>query len=97
MKLWKMSLSLCLKVGGNGANAGVLTAKLRQLTGGGADYSFPEWQHVHDVKLDRLADLVEEMAGAMIVAYQFLDYELQRLQERSKIVSAARGHDLYSH
>ena len=72
-------------------NAGVLTAKLRQFTGGAVYYNFPEWQYIHDVKLDRLADLVEEMAGEpLLVAYQF-DHELQRLQERFKNSLALRG------
>lgn len=72
-------------------NAGVLTAKLRQFTGGAVYYNFPEWQHIHDVKLDRLSDLVDEMAGEpLIVAYMF-DHELQRLQERFKNSVALRG------
>lgn len=72
-------------------NAGVLTAKLRQFTGGAVYYNFPEWQYLHDAKLDRLSELVEEMAGEpLIVAYMF-DHELQRLQERFKNSVALRG------
>lgn len=63
-------------------NAGVLTSKLRQFTGGAIYIDGQEWQHLHDAKLDALDDLVEEMAGTpLMVAYQF-EHELLRLKER---------------
>jgi len=73
------------------ANAGVLTSKLRQFTGGGIYHAFPEWEELHNVKIDKLAELVEEMAGEpLIVAYQF-DHELQRLMTKFPNALALRG------
>jgi len=64
------------------ANAGVLTSKLRQFTGGGIYQDSETWHRVHDKKLDALEDLVDELAGApLMVAYQF-EHELIRLKER---------------
>lgn len=64
------------------ANAGVLTSKLRQFTGGAVYSSEGVWSHLHDEKLDVLEDLVEEMAGEpLMIAYQF-DHERERLVKR---------------
>ena len=55
------------------ANAGVLTSKLRQFTGG-AVYTNVEhdFEVVHTAKRDALEDLVEELAGEpLLVAYNF--------------------------
>ena len=77
------------------ANAGVLTSKLRQFTGGGM-YLTDEDDcrtaiHIHDAKLDRLEQLVEEMAGEpLLVAYQF-NHELERLQTRFPEALAIKG------
>lgn len=77
------------------ANAGVLTSKLRQYTGGGM-YITDEDDcrtavHIHDAKLDRLEQLVDEMAGEpLLVAYQF-NHELERLQKRFPEALAIKG------
>ena len=64
------------------ANAGVLTSKLRQFTGGGLYTSEGVWEDLHAAKLDALENLVEELAGEpLMVAYQF-DHELKRLLKR---------------
>ena len=64
------------------ANAGVLTSKLRQFTGGAVYTSNQVWESVDEAKLDRLESLIEEMAGEpLLVSYQF-DHELQRFLER---------------
>jgi len=61
------------------ANAGVLTSKLRQFTGGAIYSSTGIWDAVHRVKLDRLDELIDEMAGEpLMVAYQF-EHEFERL------------------
>ena len=61
------------------ANAGVLTSKLRQFTSGAMYTSTGVWEEVSRVKIERLEDLVEEMAGEpLMVAYQF-NHELERL------------------
>jgi SNF2 family DNA or RNA helicase len=78
----------------NAANAGVLTGKLHQIAQG-AVYLSPdpfepeaeikpgaikEWEHIHDVKLDRLDLLLDELEGQkVIVAYNF-KHDAVRLQ-----------------
>ena len=63
------------------ANAGVLTSKLRQFTGGAVYHPGTNrvWSEVHLSKVEALNDLVEEMAGEpLMVAYQF-EHEFERL------------------
>jgi SNF2 family DNA or RNA helicase len=61
------------------ANAGVLTSKLRQFTGGGVYSSTGVWDIIHSAKLDRLDELIDEMAGEpLMVAYQF-EHEYERM------------------
>lgn len=64
------------------ANAGVLTSKLRQFTGG-AIYSSPDvWDSIHSAKIDRLAELVDELQGEpLLVVYNF-EHEFERLIAR---------------
>ena len=64
------------------ANAGVLTSKLRQFTGGAVYYEQGQWSETHTAKLDVLEDLVEELNGdPLIVAYLF-DHERERILKR---------------
>ena len=64
------------------ANAGVLTSKLRQFTGGAVYSSTGVYDVVHNIKLDRLASLVDELQGEpLLVAYSF-EHEFERLIER---------------
>lgn len=74
------------------ANAGVLTSKLRQFTGGGMYINEDRaWTDIHHAKIDRLAELVEEMAGEpLLVAYQF-NHELERLLMRFPDALAIKG------
>lgn len=73
------------------ANAGILTSKLRQCTGGGIYSSPTVWTEVHTAKLDQLEDLVEEMAGEpLIVAYQF-EHEFERLKQKFPYALVLRG------
>lgn len=61
------------------ANAGVLTSKLRQFTGGAVYSSTGVYDIVHGAKIARLEQLVEEMAGEpLMVSYQF-EHEYERL------------------
>lgn len=65
----------------NAANAGVLTSKLRQFTGGGVYTDGTAWHKIHDSKIEALERLVDELAGApLMVAYMF-GHELERLKE----------------
>ena len=64
------------------ANAGVLTSKLRQFTSGAVYSSTEVYDVVHNIKLDRLASLVDELQGEpLLVAYNF-EHEFERLLER---------------
>ena len=64
------------------ANAGVLTSKLRQVTGGAVYTDSPIWEETGTEKLDRLDDLIEELAGEpLIVAYLF-EHEMLRIKKR---------------
>jgi SNF2 family DNA or RNA helicase len=63
------------------ANAGVLTSKLRQFTGGAVYHPGTNrlWSLVHSAKIEGLDTLVEELAGEpLMVAYQF-EHEFERL------------------
>lgn len=73
------------------ANAGVLTSKLRQFTGGGI-YSSPDvFDVVHSYKIERLTSLVEELAGEpLMVAYQF-EHEYERLIKAFPDALAIKG------
>ena len=73
------------------ANAGVLTSKLRQFTGGALYTSEGVWESVDEAKLDRLDTLIEEMAGEpLMVAYQF-DHERERILKRHPDALALKG------
>tara|TARA_R110000868_G_scaffold5782_1_gene33936 strand:- start:14963 stop:16432 length:1470 start_codon:yes stop_codon:yes gene_type:complete len=73
------------------ANAGVLTSKLRQFTGGALYSSTDVWESVDEAKLDRLDDLIDEMAGEpLMVAYQF-DHERERILKRHPEALALKG------
>lgn len=73
------------------ANAGVLTSKLRQFTGG-AVYSTPStWEAVSTAKLDRLDNLIEELAGEpLLVSYQF-SHEQERILLRHPYALVLKG------
>jgi hypothetical protein len=62
------------------ANAGVLTSKLRQFTGGAVYHpGGGVWSEVHSAKLDALDALVEELGGEpLMISYQF-EHEFVRL------------------
>jgi len=63
------------------ANAAAVYNKLQQFTGGAVYTIAPEYTHVHDVKIDALKDLVEELSGQpLFVAYAY-GHELERLQK----------------
>jgi len=73
------------------ANAGVLTSKLRQFTGGALYVNPPIYTETGTAKLDRLDDLIEEMAGEpLMVAYQF-DHERERILKRHPTALALKG------
>ena len=64
------------------ANAAVVYSKLKQMANGAIYVGDDKYEKLHDVKLDALADLVEELGGKpLLVAYEFR-HDLSRLLER---------------
>lgn len=64
------------------ANAGVLSSKLRQFTGGSIISSPGVWHYVHNAKIEALDTLVDELAGEpLLVAYQF-EHEFEQLKAK---------------
>lgn len=75
-------------------NAGVLTAKLRQVASGSVYTSDPAERatgQVHDAKIERVKDLVDELGGKpVLVAYQF-DHEREVLAKTFNAPAIAGG------
>lgn len=72
-------------------NAGVLTNKLRQFTGGALYVEDREYKEVGSDKLDELIELVEELNDEpLIVAYEF-NHEAERLLKVFPTAQAIRG------
>lgn len=73
------------------ANAGVLTNKLRQFTGGALYIEGHDVKEVGTDKLDELKELVEELNGEpLIVAYEF-NHEADRIIQAFPDAQAIRG------
>jgi hypothetical protein len=65
-----------------GANAGAVYSKLAQLANGAVYTDGHAVSQVHDLKLDMLEELLDELDGEpLFVAYEFR-HDLQRIQER---------------
>ena len=64
-------------------SAGVLAGKLQQLAGG-AIYTDEQhnWTHIHDAKLDALAEIVEEANGQTVLVAFWYQHDLERLRAR---------------
>lgn len=60
---------------------GVVAGKLHQMCGGAVFKEDGSVHHLHDAKLDELAEVIEEVDGPLIVAYWY-SHELERLQRR---------------
>jgi len=73
------------------ANAGVLTSKLRQYTGGALYTEGTTWEVLHTDKLEALQELVDELNGEpLIVAYEF-SHEAERMLKLFPEAKAIRG------
>lgn len=73
------------------ANAAVVSGKLRQLVGGAIYDERRKVHHIHDLKVDALVELVNEMNGApLLVAYEF-QHELDRIRKALGDVPAING------
>lgn len=73
------------------ANAAVASGKCRQICNG-AFYTSPgEWEPVHELKIDALEDLIEQLQGdPLLVTYEF-DFDRERLAKRLKIPCISTG------
>ena len=72
-------------------NAGVLTNKLRQFTGGALYVDGPLYEEVGTDKIEELQELIEELNGEpLIVAYEF-NHEADRLLKVFPAARAIRG------
>lgn len=66
------------------ANAAVLTAKLRQIAGGGAVYADDGTARMmHDTKIEKLRELLDEVPGQVVVAFHW-QFELDALKDSLK-------------
>lgn len=64
------------------ANGGLYLADTREVTGFKLPKAKREWVNLHTVKVDALADLIDELQGSpLLVAYDF-EHDLDRLQTR---------------
>ena len=63
-------------------NSAVAGGKCRQIANGAVYNSAHDWHQIHDVKLDALEDLLEELNGKpLLLLYEF-QHDMHRIQER---------------
>lgn len=77
------------------ANAAAVQGKLSQLANGAVYLRAgePEFAVVHDLKLDALEELIEEMNGQqLLIAYEF-EHDLIRIQKRFPKIPVLRGNE----
>lgn len=65
-----------------GANAGVVSNKLLQFTGGAIYDEEHKVQHIHDVKVDALEDLMEAANGEPVMVFYYFKHEYDRIFEK---------------
>lgn len=82
------------------ANAGVATSKCRQIANGGLYVGDEKhtWVPLHELKIDALEDLIDEMSGQpLLIAYEF-EFDWERIAKRLKVprigVSAKKDKEL---
>jgi hypothetical protein len=63
------------------ASAGTAAGKLHQMCQGAVYHVDGSWQHVHDEKLDELAEVLGEIDGPAIVCYWY-EHDRERLQAK---------------
>lgn len=62
-------------------NAAAATQKLRQIASGSVYTTHPDWEEVHDTRLDALDALLEEASGPVLLFAEF-QHEFERIKER---------------
>lgn len=65
-----------------GANAGVVSNKLLQFTGGAVYDEERRVQRIHETKLDALEDLMESANGEPVLVFYYFKHELERIIDR---------------
>lgn len=76
------------------ANAAVASSKCRQICNGAIYVSDGVWEPVHELKLDALEDLLEELQGdPLLITYEF-KFDAERIAKRLKIPSISTGNPI---
>lgn len=63
------------------SNAGVLSSKLRQFTGGAVITAEGAWAEIHTTKLEAVEKLVDELAGEPLLIVYLFEHEFERLKK----------------
>jgi len=73
------------------ANAAVASGKCRQICNGAMYTSPGVWTPIHELKIEALEDLIEQLQGdPLLVTYEF-DFDRQRLADKLKIPCISTG------
>ena len=64
------------------ANAAVAATKLMQISSGAVYTQSPEWEAVHDAKLEALEELVEESSGRPLLVFHNFRFSRVRIRDR---------------
>ncbi len=67
------------------SNAAAAGTKCRQIANGAVYTENPDWEKVHDVKLDALEELLEELGGAPVLILYEYRHDAERIEERFKL------------
>ena len=82
----RLELDLILELDGQAITAGTaaaLTGKLQQYAQGAVYTEHkPEWQHIHDAKLEALEELIEAASGQPVLIAYWFKHDLARLLQR---------------
>jgi SNF2 family DNA or RNA helicase len=71
-------------------SAGVLSAKLAQVTAGSIYDDDRHVVHLHEAKLDQLAEIIEQTEGGLLVFYRFR-HEAERILKRFKQATSVKA------
>lgn len=64
------------------ANAAALTNKLLQFANGAIYYEDKKWQLIHDVKMEALEEVLEELAGNPVIVLYTYRHDLERIMAK---------------
>jgi hypothetical protein len=65
-------------------DAAGVSNKLRQILAGAVYLvpGHPEWKHIHDAKLDKLAEVVDDLQGEPLLVFTWFRFEREMIQKR---------------